>query len=186
MASPALDEKVALLARTLAGKQVPHAFGGALALAYYATPRGTEDIDLNVFVAAAGAGRVLGVLAELGIDTGGEAGLAKVERDGQLRVRWEHTPIDLFFSYDALHESCMGRCRTVPFGEGETIQILSAEDLIVFKVIFNRDKDWSDVEEMLYALAGDLDADYGLTWQRRILDAGDPRLARFEKLLRSP
>ncbi len=35
----------------------------------------------------------------------------------------------------------MQRRRTVPFGEGESIQILSAEDLIVFKVIFNRDRD---------------------------------------------
>ncbi len=77
MASPALDEKVALLERTLAEKQIPHAFGG--------------------------------VLADLGIDTGGEAGLGKIESDGQLRVRWEHTPIDLFFSYDALHASCMQR-----------------------------------------------------------------------------
>src|SRR5947209_7381077 len=29
---------------------IPHAFGGALALAYYAEPRATIDIDLNVFV----------------------------------------------------------------------------------------------------------------------------------------
>ena len=29
----------------------PHAFGGALALAYYAEPAATIDIDLNVFVA---------------------------------------------------------------------------------------------------------------------------------------
>ena len=83
-------------------------------------------------------------------------------------MRWEHTPIDLFFSYDALHASCMQRRRTLPFGEGETLQILSAEDLIVFRVIFNCDKDWSDIEEMLCALAG------------------DPRMQCFEALLSSP
>ncbi len=34
---------------------IPHAFGGALALAYYAEPRATIDIDLNVFVPVAPA-----------------------------------------------------------------------------------------------------------------------------------
>ncbi len=38
----------------------------------------------------------------------------------------------------------------------------------------------------LYALAGDLDADYVLTWQQRILDVGDARLEHFTKLLRAP
>ncbi|MBI1843131.1 MAG: hypothetical protein HYR89_00725, partial [Actinobacteria bacterium] len=39
-----------VLALTCALDGVPHAFGGALALAYYAEPRATIDIDLNVFV----------------------------------------------------------------------------------------------------------------------------------------
>ena len=32
--------------------ELPHAFGGALALAYYAEPRSTIDIDVNVFIPA--------------------------------------------------------------------------------------------------------------------------------------
>ncbi len=60
---------------TLAGKVtaiddalavVPHAFGGALALAYYAEPRATIDIDLNVFVPAERFADVLTPLAGLG------------------------------------------------------------------------------------------------------------------------
>ena len=47
-----LDEKILAVERALARADVPHAFGGALALAYYATPRATVDIDLNVFVPA--------------------------------------------------------------------------------------------------------------------------------------
>ena len=55
-----LDEKVALLARALVEKRVPHAFGGAIALAYYATPRGTRGVDVNVFLPASAFERVLG------------------------------------------------------------------------------------------------------------------------------
>ena len=54
-----LDEKVALLAETLAAADVPHAFGGAIALAYYATPRGTQDVDINVFLPTSAFDRVL-------------------------------------------------------------------------------------------------------------------------------
>src|SRR5262249_14713784 len=43
-----LPERILAIDRALVA--VPHAFGGALALAYYAEPRATVDIDLNVFL----------------------------------------------------------------------------------------------------------------------------------------
>ena len=179
----ALDEKVAALAAALATARVPHAFGGALALAYYAAPRGTHDIDLNVFVSEKRSERVLAVLTELGVAAGGAAPLRTVRDRGQVRVYWEHTPIDLFFSYDPLHDRCAERARRVPFGDDVTLAILSAEDLAIFKVIFDRRKDWSDIEEMLYALGADFDGRYVMGWLRKILDAGEPRLVRIEALL---
>ena len=39
-----------MLAIDAALAKIPHAFGGALALAYYAEPRATIDIDLNLFI----------------------------------------------------------------------------------------------------------------------------------------
>jgi hypothetical protein len=94
--------------------------------------------------------------------------------------------VDLFFSYDALHDRCLERTRTVPFGEDASIPILSAEDLAIFKVIFDRPKDWSDLAEMLFAQGPDFDAAYALDWLRRILAADDARLARFDELVRNP
>ena len=179
-----LDEKIASIERALMAARIPHAFGGALALAYYATPRGTHDIDLNAFVPVARAERVLKVLEALGVDRGDAATLEQIRDRGQGRLHWEHTPIDLFFSYDALHESCVKRIRSVPFGEGVTISILSAEDLAIFKALFDRPKDWSDLREMLYSLGADFDESYALDWLRRILAKDDARLVRFEKALR--
>jgi len=101
-------------------------------------------------------------------------------------VHWEHTPLDLFFSYDPLHDRCAERARRVPFGDGVTLSILSAEDLTIFKVIFDRTKDWSDIDEMLYALGADFDTAYALRWLRRILEAKDARLLRIAELLRRP
>jgi hypothetical protein len=178
-----LDEKVRAVDRALRIAGVPHAFGGALALGYYATPRGTIDIDVNVFVPAAQAERVLDALAPLGVERPAASRLRDLRERGQVRLRWEHTPLDLFFSYDPLHERCAARARTVPFGEGATLAILAAEDLAIFKVIFDRPKDWTDLAEMLFAQGASFDADYARDWLRRILPRDDERLARFEALL---
>lgn len=178
-----LDEKVLAVDAALADAGVPHAFGGALALAYYATPRGTIDVDCNVFVPVEEAARVFEALAPLGVDVEGAAARPDLRERGQLRLHWEHTPLDVFFAYDALHESCRERTRQVPFGAGDSIPVLSAEDLALFKALFDRDKDWRDIEEMLFALAGDFDAAYARGWLRRILAPDDERLARFEALL---
>ena len=77
----------------------------------------------------------------------------------------------------------MGRRRSVPFGDGASLAVLAAEDLAVFKVLFDRPKDWSDLREMLFALGPAFDADYALRWLRRILAPDDERLRRFEALL---
>ena len=118
MTSLLLDEKVLALERSLGDAGIPHAFGGAHALAYYATPRATVDIDLNVFVGTDQAPRVFATIEPLGVDTEGAAESSDLRDRGQIRLRWEHTPLDLFFAYDPLHESCMERIESVPFGAG--------------------------------------------------------------------
>ena len=42
-----LDEKLIAIQRAFVDAGIPHAFGGANALAYYATPRATAGIDIN-------------------------------------------------------------------------------------------------------------------------------------------
>ena len=186
MAEMLLDEKVLAISRCLDAGGVPHAFGGALALAYYATPRGTVEIVVNLFVSPAEAERVLAMLVELGVAPPTQTERRRLERDGQLRLRWGRTPVDCFFSYDAFHDRCMEHRRKVPFGTGDSIEVLSAEDLAVFKVIFDRPKDWDDLRELLYAQGTDFDADAALAWLRRMLSEDDARVARFEDLLRAP
>ena len=178
----ALDEKVVALERAFRAAAIPHAFGGAIALAYYATPRGTHDVDINLFVPTSELARVLASLAPLGVEAPSEAERRGGERDGQLRVRWQGTPLDLFFSHDALHDACRDRRRQVPF-PGERIAILSAEDLAIFKVLFAREKDWRDLRELLFAQGERFERDYALGWLERILAPGDERLARFRSLL---
>ena len=177
-----LDEKVAVLARVLAAADLPHAFGGAIALAYYATPRGTRDVDINVFLPASAFDRVLEALVPIGVEPPTPTQRRTLERDGQVRLAWDRTPIDLFFSYTELHDACLERRRKVPFGR-DRITILGPEDLAIFKVLFARDKDWRDLHEMLLAQGREFDAAYAIGWLERIVAPDDERLVRFRELV---
>jgi hypothetical protein len=160
---------------------IPHAFGGAIALAYYAEPRATIDIDLNLFVPAAGYPEVAAVLSGIGVATDDPEIARLVDRDGQARLWWDATPIDLFFAYDPFHEVA-GRARVVvPFGES-TIPILAVEHLIVCKVVFNRSRDWVDIEAIL-ALDTPVDVAEVLRWAGRIAGDDDARYDRVAAVL---
>jgi hypothetical protein len=182
---PSLSEKVLLIEAALKAARIPHAFGGAIALAYYATPRATIDIDVNVFVESSRADDVLTALGRLGAAAPTESEWVRLRRDGQARIRWGSSPIDLFFSYDAFHDACMERRRAYPFGTGETIHVLAAEDLVVFKAIFARDKDWRDIAELVFAAEDELDAEWITTWLERIVGRDDERFQRCAEILRT-
>jgi hypothetical protein len=134
---------------------IPHAVGGAIALGYCTLePRGTRDLDVNAFVGPELARDVFAALPE-GVSFSG-ADLDRIERDGQVRVRWGITPIDLFLSVLPLHDHAQARIRQVPF-EGRTIPVLDCTALAVFKAMFDRPRHWVDIEAMVEARALDLD-----------------------------
>jgi hypothetical protein len=180
-AERSLPEKVVAIHRALA--RVDHAFGGALALAYYAEPRATHDIDLNVFVPASRARGVTEALGPLGVAPTRET-LAHLERDGQGRVWVGRTPLDLFFAYDPFHEAARRGARTVPFADTE-IPVLSATHLAVCKAVFDRPKDWVDIDAMLDQDTA-IDAAEALRWVGRIAGDTDRRYDRLAAVLTTP
>jgi hypothetical protein len=178
MTAVPLAAKIERIHRALTRARVPHAFGGAIALAYYATPRTTIDVDINVFVPTDEYGSIVRLLSRLGVGRFPDETTAA--RDGQVRARWGRNPIDLFFSYDPFHEAMKSSVRTVPFGRA-TIPILAPEHLMIAKVVFNRTKDWIDIEQMLVAV-GDLDFHEIERWLEHLVGPHDPRAQRFRAL----
>jgi hypothetical protein len=179
--APSLPEKVVAIHEALSAAKVPHAIGGALALAYYAEPRATIDVDINVFVPTARWPDVRDALSPLGIDVGLDA--AELERDGQARLWWDRNPVDLFFSYDPFHDEMKRRARRAPFGE-TTIPILAPEHLAVCKAMFDRAKDWLDIEQILVATTP-LDLGEIEGWLRRMVGDSDPRMAKLREIVSS-
>lgn len=178
---PTLAEKIVAVDRALA--DVPHAFGGALALAYYAEPRATVDIDLNLFVGVDAYDAVAAPLAALGADAADRRVQDLVRRDGQVRVFWGETPLDLFFNYDPFHDAAARGRQLVPFGD-TTIPILAVEHLVVCKVVFNRAKDWVDIDAVL-ELDTPVHVGEVLRWVGRVVGDTDPRYDRIAAVLTS-
>lgn len=173
-----LVDKIVALHDALRAAGVQHAFGGALALAWCTQQaRGTIDIDLNVFVAPDQVRTVLGCLPEPVAWTERDASV--LGRDGQARLWWDGTPVDLFFSTTPFHERAAERIRWEPFADRE-LPFLACRDLAVFKAFFNRTRDWADLEAM--AEAGTLDAEQVLGVLVHYLGGSDERVTRLRSL----
>lgn len=179
MSTLSLPDKIVTVHERLTERRIPHAFGGALALAYYAEPRATDDIDVNVFVAPTRFADVREALGSLGVSGEGVSS-RDVERDGQCRLWWDRNPIDLFFAYDELHDSMRSEVRSVPFGDAR-LPILAPEHLVVCKAVFDRPKDWLDIEQVLIC-TDSLEVDLVSRWLDRIVGSRDRRAARFQEL----
>jgi hypothetical protein len=150
LATLPLAAKIEAVHRSLEEAEIPHAFGGALALGFYAEPRKTKDIDVNVFVPA---------------------------QESEVKFDWEGTPVHFFFSCDPLHEEMSRSIRTVSLHGGH-IPIVSPEHLIVRKALLDRTKDWLDIEQILVAPI-QLDFQEIEIWMERMTGIGDSRLAKL-------
>jgi hypothetical protein len=154
--------------------EIPHAIGGAIALGYCTLePRGTRDLDVNVFLGPERAKDVFAALPE-GVEFSGLS-LEHAERDGQVRLLWGATPIDLFLNVLPFHDHVAAQVRMVPF-EGHTIPVLGCTGLAVFKAMFDRPRDWVDIEAMVEARS--LEIDEARRWLVEMVGAD----ARAEKL----
>lgn len=176
---------IVALHRHLADRGIAHAFGGALALGYVAAPRGTVDIDVNVFVTPEKMNAVADAVAPLGY-------VDRSRRDDPpiAGKRFEHVvepfPVDFFPSLDAdVYGEVARRVVLHEFGRDRTVlPFLSAEDLSMFKLSFGRPQDWVDLAAVA-AARPDLDVDYV---ERQLIALRGPtmypRVARFRGFFR--
>jgi hypothetical protein len=151
-----LVDKLFAVHDALRAESLPHAFGGAIALAYCVEePRGTRDLDVNIFCDAADAERVLSALPD-GVRVDSQD-VERVKRDGQARLFWDGVPIDVFLNNLPLHEEVSASIVWVQL-EGRNAPVLDCASLVLFKSFFDRTKDWGDIEAVALATPEDIEA----------------------------
>lgn len=151
-----LVEKLFSIHDSLTEAGLAHAFGGAIALAYCVEePRGTRDLDVNIFIDASQAESVLGSLPR-GVRVR-KKDVSSVKRDGQARLDWDGTPIDVFLNNVPLHDAVAASVVWVSL-EGRDIPVLDCASLAIFKAFFDRTKDWADLEAIAIATPEDIES----------------------------
>ena len=138
---------------------------------------GTIDIDVNVFVPAQRTGELLAALP--GEVSATDAAVEQLETDGQTRLWWASTPVDVFLDTTPFHADVGERVRSEPFA-GHDVPFLACRDLAVFKAFYDRTKDWADLEEM--QTAGTLDASAVAGVLVEYLGGADTRIERLRQL----
>jgi hypothetical protein len=172
-----LGERLLAVHDALSKAQLPHAIGGAIALAYCtADPRGTRDLDVNVFVSQTRFKEVAAALpAEIVVTP---SDIAVAERDGQVRLMWDDMPVDVFMNSVPFHATVQASVREVEF-MGRTIPVLGCTALAVFKAMFDRTQDWADIEAM--HAAGAIDP---AEVARRVAEMTEADSSRLDRLAR--
>lgn len=170
------------IAGALEAAGIDHALGGALAFGLWAVPRGTLDVDVNVFVELDGLGEVVSALDGLGVEVDPARARDEAAREGMFVAWWGPVRVDVFVPSIAFAWEAARTRRRVEI-EGRPTWFLSPEALAVFKLLFFRPKDLVDLERLVEVQGPDLDAGYVRRWIVEMLGEDDERVGRWDAIV---
>lgn len=130
---------------------------GGYAVVYHGESRFTEDIDITLGVDTDHLDILLTILKdEFSVRV--ESPVDFVEKTNVLPVRDNQNSvrIDLLFSFIDFEREAIKRAETVAIDD-RSVQIVSAADLIIYKLIAGRARDIEDAKSVLERKAGTLD-----------------------------
>lgn len=175
-------EVASKLAAALEVAGIPYAIGGAIALGAWSDPRGTYDVDVNLFVDHDGIEAALNVLSAAGVAIDRAAARRADEAGDVLVGYYGALRIDLFtpsipFAWEAMttRRRLMG-----PSGEA---YYLSPEATAIFKLLFFRAKDLVDLEKLVVVQGRYLDHAYVRRWIVEMMGAEDERVVAWDKIV---
>ena len=144
---------------------IRRSYGGAIAYNFFGPPRFTQDIDVLVLASDLKIPGLVEALAAEGCHPAGQPEKRLDPRSvlDDLRSKAHLTSflfrgvrVEFFVPWHPFHHRVLERSPERDL-DGRLIRIHAAEDLIVFKKIFNRPKDIMDIKALLLARKGLLD-----------------------------
>lgn len=171
------------VAAALEARGVPYALGGALAFGAAGLPRGTIDVDINVFIEPTQLEPVFDALEHLGASFDRQRQSEEAVNDGMFVVRLDGMRVDLFVpSIPFAWEAAKTRLR-LGYG-GRDAWYLSPEALSVFKLLFFRSKDLADLERLVATQGGRMDLAYVRRHIAEMMGEDDERVSTWDRLVR--
>lgn len=188
---PPLSDVVFRLVDVFERLGTPYALGGAVATSFWGVPRTTQDADCLVAVPALAYQRLADELTAAGftVDTPQGPGAPDVatlrrqaETDGFMALSRRNTSVELFVPIVPLQHEILRRAVERSLHD-KRVMVTTAEDLVLLKMAFHRQKDLQDVRGILHVQQSRLDLSYIRDWSGRMLDA--PVAAELDSLIAS-
>jgi hypothetical protein len=171
------------LADALEAAGIEYAIGGALALNLYSVPRATNDVDLALYISGLEAPEAIAALRGAGCQFDEQRAMDALVQGTDFGARCEGLRVDVFLGSHDLHWSAHERAVRRPL-QGRPAWFLTAEDVLLFKVLWDRLIDRADVQRLIAVQGARLDLDYVRGWLARMFPGGDRRVDQFEQALR--
>jgi hypothetical protein len=171
--APISKDVIYKLARLLDREKATYAFMGGVALNVWGIPRATFDLDVTLFVDEERSAHLIAALERDGwvVDEIYKRGHRDVvggmpTLHAQLPVGPTMLTVDLFLATTPFLESTLTRRKHIDLGRGP-ISVVSAADLLLFKLVAGRRKDVVDIDNLL-TVQGVPERDHLLTWAPRL------------------
>jgi hypothetical protein len=174
-----LQQAFELLIATFAERKVRYAVIGGIAVIQHTRVRTTDDIDALLTVSQIAMPGLFEALQTRGF-TLDVAGSIREFRDGGLTtIRFKDVLVDLMRPILPVYAHVIDRAISSQV-LGKTVQVSSAEGLIVMKLVAMRPQDETDIQDLLAAYGDKLDLAFIRGELDTFTDGDDPRRARFE------
>jgi hypothetical protein len=152
-----LVRAVECLAEAFAAKSIQYALVGGLATMLRGRPRFTQDVDILLDVSQLALPGLLEELTQRGFTLDTATVIREYVREhmtafrfGMVRIDWLKPVLPLFTR--ALNEATL-----LPWTEGHSLRVATAEGLILTKMVSFRPQDQADMETLLIANRDDID-----------------------------
>jgi hypothetical protein len=148
----------------LTALDIPYAIIGGLAVQRWGEPRFTQDVDVTVLVPLGAEEEVLTSLLEAFAARIPDA-LAFALRSRVLLLQTAAgCNMDVSLGLPGYEEQVTARAIDYDLGDGRTVRICSAEDLIIHKAVAGRPQDIADIERVILRQKHRLDVAYVRHW----------------------
>lgn len=134
-----------------------YCFIGGIAVQRWGEPRFTADADLTLLTGFGNEERFVDPLLSHFHPRRNDAREFALQYRVLLLNSCNGIPLDVALGAVSFEENSIRRSSAFPMGEGRVLTTCSAEDLLVHKLVANREKDWLDIEGVLGRRWGRLD-----------------------------
>lgn len=180
---PALRQAFEALVTTFQQRGIRYAIIGGIATIQHTRVRTTDDIDALLTVPQIALPGLFEALRDRGFAIDFLKSIREFRDDHLTTIRFGDVIVDLMQPVLPAYAHVLDRAIDAQI-LGHTVQISSAEGLIVMKLIAMRSQDESDIQDLLAAYAGKLDLDYVRSELDAFSKPDDPMRMKFETWVR--